>query len=427
MTSAFAQGLPRFSLRTVPSPILKIGILTQYYPPELGAPQGRLAGLASAIVARGHFVYVLTAMPNYPRGEIYPGYGGLVKREEIAGTTVWRSYVYPTRSVAGYRRLANYFSFVASSMVAGSFVLPSIDFLITESPPLFLGISGFALSKLKRARWIFNVSDLWPESVVHLGIVRRGLSLAAAERLEAFCYRQAWLVSGQSKEILESVHRRFPLVATYHLSNGVDTSFFGPHRRSSEARAKLTQGLEATCIAVYAGLHGAAQGLEQVLEAASRLGDLEDVAIVFIGDGPEKKALVARARERRLTNVKFLEPVSRDNIAALVGSADVAIVPLATWLPGAVPSKLYEAMGSGIPVVLMAKGEAVDILEAAEAGIAVDPRDVDSLAKVLRDLSHDAALRARLGANGRTAAVASYDRSSIGERFVKFLEEQKSC
>lgn len=406
---------------------MKIGILTQYYPPETGAPQGRLADLASAIVERGHSVYVLTAMPNYPRGKIYAGYGGLLRREETADTTVWRSYVYPTRSVAGIARLANYFSFVASSLIAGSLTLPRLDFLITESPPLFLGLSGFVLSRLKGAQWIFNVSDLWPESVVRLGLVKRGLRLAAAERLEAFCYRHARLVSGQTREILDSIEKRFPTVPTYHLSNGVDTSRFGPHRRSSEARVMLAEGLHASCIAVYAGLHGAAQGLSHVLDAAVSLEALDGLGIVFIGDGPEKEALVARARELRLTNVRFLDPQPRDSIASLVASADIALVPLGKWLPGAVPSKLYEAMGSGIPVVLMAQGEAVDILENADAGVSVGPGDSGSLTKVLRTLYLDSALRERLGANGRTAAISHYDRRLIGDTFVRYLEEQKYC
>lgn len=133
---------------------MRFGLLTQYYPPELGAPQARLSELAARLVARGHEVVVLTAMPNYPGGEIYPGYGGLVRWEEQTGVRILRSFIYPSQSLGLVKRMASYLSFVSSSLVAGSLLLPRLDFLMTESPPLFLGISGFLLSRLKGARWI---------------------------------------------------------------------------------------------------------------------------------------------------------------------------------------------------------------------------------------------------------------------------------
>lgn len=173
-----------------------------------------------------------------------------------------RTAIYPTQSVRKVPRLLSYFSFVASSMLLGAFVLPRVDYLLTESPPLFLGISGFVLSRLKEARWIFTVSDLWPEGAVELGIVGDGPALRAARALEAFCYRKAWLVSGQSGGILGDIEERFPTVPTHHLSNGVDPARFHPGVTS--ARERLGLGGENDCVVVYAGLHGVAQGLDQL-------------------------------------------------------------------------------------------------------------------------------------------------------------------
>jgi glycosyltransferase involved in cell wall biosynthesis len=335
---------------------------------------------------------------------------------------VHRAFIHPTQSLRMVPRLTSYFSFVASSAAAGALALPRVDFLLTESPPLFLGLSGVALAGLKRARLIFNVSDLWPESAVRLGLVRAGPALRAAERLEAFLYRRAWLVTGQSREILADIGARFPRVPALHLPNGVDTHRFHPGLRSDEARRELAADPDA-CIAIYAGLHGAAQGLGQVLEAAARLRDTR-LSFALIGDGPEKQALVARARSLGLDRVRLLEPRPRGEMARLVASADLALVPLGVWLPGAVPSKLYEAMGAGLPVVLVAKGEAVELVARAGAGLTVEPGDLDGLTEALRALAGDPARRRQLGAHARAAAVERHDRAAIAANFIRHLEER---
>ncbi len=403
---------------------MKVGILTQYYPPEMGAPQARLSHLAEQFARRGHEVVVLTAMPNYPRGRIFAGYGGFVRRETREGVSVIRCWLYPTTDVGLVPRLASYFSFVFSSILVGTFALPKLDYLLTESPPLFLGISGYLLARRTGARLIFNVSDLWPESAVVLGAVSEGWGLEVARRLEAFCYRKAWLVTGQSREILESIRRRFPEVAVYHLSNGVDTDLFRPERRSSAARARFFdgRGSEASCVALYAGLHGMAQGLEQILEAAARLKDVAALEFALVGDGPLKKELRERSGALGLENVRFLDARPREEMPELVASADLALVPLKMSIPGAVPSKIYEAMGAGVPIVLVAAGEAADIVGRSEAGVAVPPGDVAALEAAIRALAGNPERRAKLGRSGRDAAVRDFDRIGIADRFAAHLE-----
>jgi len=404
---------------------MRIGILTQYYPPEVGAPQARLSDLARRLQARGHEVFVLTAMPSYPTGRIFPSYGGFFRREVIDGVTVLRSAIYPTKSAGMVRRLLNYFSFVFSSLVVGLVKLPRVDYLLTESPPLFLGVSGYVLSRAKGARWIFNVSDLWPETAVLLGVIRDGLALRMASRLEAFCYRKAWLVSTQTRGMRADIARRFPEVRTYHLSNGVDTSRFSSERRSDQMRKTLTgteEGGNGLCFAVYAGLHGLAQGLDQILAAAGRVADEASLRFVFVGDGPEKERLIARSRELRLDNVRFLDALPGSQMPGLVASADIALVPLKLALPGAAPSKLYEAMGSGVPVVLIAGGEAAKIVQEARAGVVVAYDDIPALAVALRELAADPRRRRELGDAGRRAAVDRFDRVAITAAFAEYLE-----
>jgi glycosyltransferase involved in cell wall biosynthesis len=275
---------------------------------------------------------------------------------------------------------------------------------------------------------VFNVSDLWPESAVRLGALGPGPALRAAEALEAFCYRRAWLVTGQSREILEHIRGRFPGVPVYHLSNGVDTELFRPERRSAESRASLLDGEPAgSCVALYAGLHGIAQGLEQILDAAARVPAERPVVFVLIGDGPEKPRLLARARELGLSRVRFLEPRPREEMPGLLASADVAVIPLKTPLPGAVPSKIYEAMGAGVPIVLIAGGEAASIVSDSGAGVALPPGDTAALAEALGALAADPARREALGRSGREAALARFDRREIADRFIAHLERGVPC
>jgi glycosyltransferase involved in cell wall biosynthesis len=366
----------------------------------------------------GHETIVLTALPNYPQGRIYPGYRGFLVREQHGGVTVLRTSIWPTKSVALIPRTASYLSFVASSLLAGAVRLPRLDVLITESPPLPLGVSGFVLSRLKRARWVFNVSDLWPQTAIAVGSLSNARLAELAYRLEAFCYRRASAVSCQSQEIEASINERYPRVRTISFVNGTDTARFSPGRRSEAFWQELVG--DDHPVAIYAGLHGACQGLDQLIDAAERLQD-DPVRLVLVGDGPEKEALVDSSRRRRLRHVTFLEPQPKEAMPALLASADIAVVLLRTRLPGAVPSKLYEAMASGLPVVLVAEGEPAEIVRSAKAGIAVKPGDIEGLAAALRRLADSEDERAQFGAAGRAAAAERFDRRPIIDRFIEGL------
>jgi glycosyltransferase involved in cell wall biosynthesis len=399
-----------------------LAILTQYYPPEVGAPQTRLSELVVHFTKKGHRVTVLTAMPNYPTGNIYSGYGGLCRRERREGVEIIRTFIYPTQSASFIRRLTNYFSFVLSSAIFGSFFLRRPTFLLVESPPLFLGLAGIWLSRLKRARLIFNVSDLWPESAVRLGMIQPGsLAFKISSRLEAYCYQLSWLITGQSKSILADINDRFPKCPTFHLSNGVETARF--RQETDLIRGGVNS--EGKCIALYAGLHGLAQGLDQILNAANLLRDDRRFRLVLIGDGPEKNRLLRKARELNLTNIEFCGPRPSAEIPALLAAADIILITLKAFIPGAVPSKLYEAMASNKPVVLVAAGEAADIVREYDAGFVVKPDDIDAFVMALRTLGQSTEVRQRMGANGRAAAEEHFDRTKIAKRFIDYLENHQ--
>jgi glycosyltransferase involved in cell wall biosynthesis len=399
---------------------MRFAILTQYYPPEIGAPQTRLSELAEYLSACGHDVTVLTAMPNYPSGRIYPGYGGMLRKESLGGIRVIRTFICPVQSARIVPRMMNYLSFVASASLFGSFMLDAPDFLIVESPPLFLGIAGLWLRWWKNSRLIFNVSDLWPDSAVELGIVARdGLATRMAYWLEEICYRRAWLITGQSKCIVENIRSRIPGRPVFHLSNGVDTEFFSSDHKTAAARALL--GTDEQFVAVYAGLHGLAQGLNQVMEVARVLASDSRFRFVLIGDGPEKGRLQKLANEMGLSNVRFLDALPHAEIPGILAAADAILVPLVGHITGAVPSKIYEGMASGRPLVVIAEGEPADMVREFRAGLTVQPNDILGFERALRQLSEDVQLSNTLGENGRNTAVLHFRREDILKRFEWFL------
>ena len=221
---------------------------------------------------------------------------------------------------------------------------------------------------------------------------------------------------------MASINQRFPDRPTCHLSNGVDTRSFRPDVCADDARATLNGNGRA--VALYAGLHGLAQGLDQVLDAAAALREECSLQFRFVGDGPEKQALLQQAEQRNLSNVRFLDPRPAQDIPAFLAAADIILVPLKMYIPGAVPSKLYEAMASGKAVVLVAEGEAAEIVRQNQTGLVVKPGDIKSLIQALRTLNDQPSLRYTLGQNGRRAAEQYFDRTKIATRFIEHLESK---
>ncbi len=383
----------------------------------------RLARLVRGLVQAGHEVWVLTAMPNYPDGRIRPGYGGLIRKGRLEGARIVRAFIYPSKSLSLLKRMSSYLSFVASSAVVGGLLLPwRFDYFFTESPPLFLGMSGWLLSRTRRARWIFNVSDLWPASAVWLGIVREGPALRAAQRLEAFCYRKAWLVTGQTRSILRDIAARFPDVETYYLPNGAD-SWAPPDSERVQYFRNLIGG-EGRCVAVYAGLLGAAQDLGQLLDAMKLLPDDVPLRLVFVGEGPEKSGLISKTREMGLDNVLFLDPIPRADVPALHCAADIGLTCLSGKFKDAVPSKIFDVMRAGNPLLLIAEGEAVDLVKEIGCGYPVRPGDIEGINEALRELVRNPSLRKTLGEKGRQAADSIFDGDLVVRNFVQYLEDR---
>jgi glycosyltransferase involved in cell wall biosynthesis len=419
-------------------PVLRMRILflTQYYPPETGAAQNRLRDLAFRMARSNHEVTVLTAVPNYPQGAIFDGYKGrLLLRREESGVRVVRTWLYTTKQNSFLLRILNYVSFSVLSFFFGLLVVGSVDAVVVESPPLFLGLSGYFLAKCKRARFVLNISDLWPESAVVLGMLKSPNLARLATRVEEALYRRACLITGQTEGIIESIRRRCPNTPTELLTNGVAPEFLALVDSARKKREILRAqfGFGQKLVVAYTGVHGLAQGLETILSAAEILSRCEEILFVFFGDGPVKCYLEALSIAKELPNVRFLPPQEASTMPGILSAIDISIVPLRRHdlFKGALPSKLFEAIGAGVPVLCSIQGEAQALVERSGGGIAVEPENPAELAEAILRLHRDPSIRQCLGAQGRHYIATHYSRKRIAEKFDHLLIEcalsRKTC
>jgi glycosyltransferase involved in cell wall biosynthesis len=404
---------------------MKLLILTQYYPPEIGAPQNRLHELAVRLKANGIDVDVLTAMPNYPKMEVFEDYsGGKIQEEVIDGVKVYRSGIYVSKSKGIVSRLLNYFSFVWTSYWRGR-KLGTYDFLMVESPPLFLGYSAMRLSKKLKAKLIFNVSDLWPESAEKLGIVTNKQLLGLAYRLEKKCYQRSHLITGQTMGIVNDISSRFPHKRVYWLPNGVDVEFYDPKNYQPKGFREKYGFKSDDVLFFYGGILGHAQGLQTVVKASSMTTSHPKIQIILQGTGPEKEDLIRLQNELGLTNVHFLPPVPKAEMPYILKEVDVALVPLRKLelFLGAIPSKIFEALSMEKALLLGVGGEAkLHFIERADAGLYFEPENEADLAEKMIQLASDPELIKAKGENGRSSLLQYFNRNKIAADFIRQLQ-----
>lgn len=404
---------------------MRILILTQYYPPETGAPQNRLSGLARELKAVGHEVSVLTAMPNYPAMEVHPNYRGKwFFKEEIEGIAVFRSWIYVSKSRSIVSRLMNYFSFTFSSILTSSRIHGEMDVVMCESPPLFLGISGWWISKRKKAKLVFNVSDLWPESAEKLGVITNRFFLDMATRLEEFLYRKSFMVTGQTQGIVKNIKARFPEKTVHWLPNGVDDSIFNAVPDQNK-RAALGFS-EDDFLVLYAGIIGLAQGLDIILDTAAKVPPELKIKFLLLGEGPEKERLVLRKKNEKSDNVIFIDLVSREEVPSIVQAIDAAVIPLKKMdlFLGAIPSKIFENLALKKPIVLAVDGEARQLfIEEGKCGIYCEPENADAMTQAVIHLATHPAEAKQMGENGRVYVEQYFLRRNICADWLKAMDQ----
>jgi glycosyltransferase involved in cell wall biosynthesis len=404
---------------------MRIVILSQYFPPEVGAPQNRLYELAVRLQERGAEVTILTAMPNYPQMVIHKEYKGRWHvKEQMNGLTVHRSWIYASTSKGIAKRLLNYYSFVISSLFTGLFRLPKHDYILVESPPLFLGKTAYLISRLRGSKMIFNVSDLWPESAEKLGIVTNKTFLSVATWLEEFLYKKSHLITGQTQGICKDIQTRFPKKDIFWLPNGVDMKYYVASEKDMAWRNSLGFSQEDILL-LNAGIIVHAQGLEVILHAAKILETEKNIKFLILGSGPEREKLIALKQELQLENVIFLDAVGKKEMPTIVRSVDAAVIPLKKLdlFLGAIPSKIFENLAMRKPILLGVLGEAKELfIDEGKAGLAFEPENAEDLAQKVRQLISDPEACTRFGNNGYEYVKENFTRDLIAQKFWDKLQ-----
>lgn len=404
---------------------MKVLFLTQYFPPETGAPQNRLHSLANYLSEFGADVSVLTAMPNYPKSEVYDGYKGKWYSKEKDDTlNVYRSWIFVSTSKSIIARLLNYFSFVFTSLFIGLVKLKKHDIIICESPPLFLGITALLLSFFKGSKLVFNVSDLWPESAEKLNIINNKLLLSISYKLEALIYKKSNFVSGQTQGIIDSVNSRFPKIPTFLLRNGIDTNQFKILGNRADFR-ETHQFNQTDFIIAYAGIIGHAQGLEILVEAANLLQQNKNIKFMLVGDGPVKDSLIKLAQKYTLNNITFINSIPRSQMPDVIAACDCYVTPLRKndLFLGAIPSKIFEPLYFGKPVLLGVNGEAKALfVDEGKCALHFEPENLQQLVQGIKLLYSDAALYNTLSTNGTTYVANNFNRQQLAQAFWTKLQ-----
>ncbi|HEY4740922.1 MAG TPA: glycosyltransferase family 4 protein [Candidatus Acidoferrales bacterium] len=403
-------------------------ILTQYFPPEVGAPQIRLSAFARELIRQGHSVEVVTALPNYPRGRIFDEYRNRWHlRETIDGMRVHRTWVYASLG-AGWKRAVSFASFAITSLYS-VFKCARPDWIFVESPPLSLVLPAILAARLWRVPVIMNVADLWPDSIRALGLDRGPNIMKVLASLERFAYAQSDMITTVSDGVRQNLvqEKTVPSSKILLLENGVDPDIFRP--LAVDEDLKRTLGIQDQRIVLFAGTHGFAQGLETALAAAKLLKN-ESIHFLFIGDGSAKAQLVQLASQRRLRNVTFLAPVNPNEVARYFSIADYGLacqrdVPL---LEGNRPAKITSIMACGKPVLFAGKGEGARLVEEARGGVVVQPEDSLALANAIRNIVSNPVSAAAMGRNGRAFVQQHFMwESLVREWLTQVLAFRKSA
>jgi glycosyltransferase involved in cell wall biosynthesis len=409
---------------------MKILYLSQYFPPEMGAPAGRAAELSRLWAEDGHEVTVLTGFPNHPTGIVPPRYRRklrqLVMHENHYGVNVVRTWLLPFPNRKAYERMLNYSSFCISAAATGMF-LHQPELVIASSPQLLVGLSGWWLARCNGVPFVFEVRDLWPESLAAVGVSSRNSRLhRLLAKIAGFLYRSCdrlVVVTPAFKEYLVE-HWRVPAEKISVVENGVETSLFS--RLTPNAALRRAIGAEEKFVVSYIGTMGNAHGLETLLEAAALLRErAPEVLFLLVGEGAEKARIVSLAHSRGLTNVRFVGQQPREKIPAYITASDVCLVLLkkSELFKTVLPTKMLEFMSCARPVILGVDGHARNVMERANAGIFVPPEDSAELADAILRLAADPALRESLGRNGRQHVLQHFSRQQTAEVYLDVLQD----
>jgi len=402
---------------------MHILFLTDNFPPEVNAPASRTHEHCREWVTAGVQVTVITCAPNFPKGRVFPGYRNrLWQRETMDGIRVIRVWSYVSANEGVVRRILDYASYMITAFI-GSLFVRRVDVVVGTSPQFFTAVAAWAAGAVRRAPFVFELRDLWPESIKAVGVMKESVVIRLLERLELFLYRRAARIVAVTHSFRATLMRRgIDGKKIDVVTNGAHIGLFSP--RARDHALEQEHRLQGRFVAGYFGTHGLAHGLETLLLAMQALQTAKEhtIHLLMLGDGARKPALQEQAAQLGLANVTFIDTVPRDQMARYWSLLDVSIIHLrrTELFSTVIPSKLFECMAMGVPVLHGVPGESADIVRSEGIGIVFEPENVGQLVAGLHQLSADPALCQQYRARAIEAAK-HYDRSGLAAQMLSAL------
>ncbi len=404
---------------------MHILFLSDNFPPEVNAPASRTFEHCREWVKAGHRVTVITCAPNFPTGKVFSGYKNtLWQADDTDGIRVIRVWSYITRNEGFFRRILDYLSFMMTATIASLFVR-RVDIVVGTSPQFFTSCAAFAVAAVKRRPWIFELRDIWPESIRAVSAMKQSWVLDQLERLELFLYRRSSAIVSVTHAFKENLVRRHIAGEKIHvITNGVDLNRFFPRQKDERLEREL--GLQGKLVAGYIGTHGLAHALDTLIDAAISLRDHpqgKGIHLLMLGDGAERARLAQRIKASGLDNIMMLDSVPKNEVVRYWSLLDVSIIHLARneLFKTVIPSKIFESMGMGIPLLHGVEGESASIVEDNAAGILFEPENPEDLVRKLIALHQDPEQLQNLSEHGVQAAPR-YSREQLAHEMLKILE-----
>lgn len=410
---------------------MKILYISQYFPPEMGAPAARASELAQHWAQAGHEVSVLTGFPNHPTGVVPAEWRGRLRRltyhENAGRVDVFRTWLWPLPNRKAHERMRNYASFCVSAALRG-LAIPRPDVIIASSPQLLVGLSGWWIAFARQVPFVFEVRDLWPESLTAVGIGdENSLLHHVLAAVAKFLYERSdriVVVTLAFKDHLMQ-HWRVPPEKIAVVENGVETDLFTSSPSAANAALRKELGAEGKFLVCYIGTMGMAHGLETLLDAAGQLQrQSSNAQFLLVGEGAEKERIKNIAQSRGLANISFLDQQPREKIPAFISASDACLVLLkkTAVFKTVIPTKMLEFMSCARPVILGVDGQAREIIEAAGAGLVIEPENADALVAAIDRLSVDRELGKQLGQSGREYILRNFSRGRTAEKYIDVLQ-----
>lgn len=405
---------------------MHILFLTDNFPPEVNAPASRTFEHCREWVKSGCKVTVITGAPNFPNGRVFKGYKNkLWHQETIDGIRVVRVWTFISANEGFMVRILDYVSFMLSAFIA-SFFVRKVNIIIGTSPQFFTVWAARLASFFKQIPWIFELRDLWPESIKAVGAMKDSRILSLLEKIEMYLYRKASMIVSVTEAFRNNlIARGINPLKIQVITNGVDVSHFSPGPKNADLLKTLK--LEKKFIVGYVGTHGMAHALGTLLDAAKKFltdASAKNIVFLFLGDGAMKKDLERRAADEKITNVIFLSTVSKAQLPAYWSLLDVSLVHLkkTDLFKTVIPSKIFESMAMSVPILLGVEGEAAAIVKNNKTGLCFEPENVDALCVGIKKLKNDRPLYQRIKRNG-PKAVRQYERTVLAQRMLGLIRQ----